>query len=268
MKCVLHIPFGSFGEESGALCLLSRYLTGLKHELVVLRCNGVFSLCDRDEDTNWQRRLDSCFRCSTEQQVMADWSEGKVVDLSSFLEPADITFTKEWLSRLDVNNLCEATFAHPLVGAVTPFAQCKASFRRRFGTEVPDLKNGLQEQVLRRLLLSAARMNLAGSRAVPGLAADLYLVSRGKDFISSSLIVELLKKKQPVSIFEWQSERRCVEISHPHRDDSLDCGIILESIHSMRADCKTWPPELERMVETVVRFLGLEAQQMALAPTA
>ena len=265
MRAVVHLPFATMSEECGAVSLLARYLSGLRHQVHYLRCNGVFSLCDRDEHTHWQRGLENCFNCSREQQSIAEWSEGQVLDLSGFMEPRDITDTKEWLSAQSSENLCTARWSHELTSEYVPYELCRGSFSRRFGGGAPDLKNRLHEQVIRRLMLSAVRMSLASARVAENMNADLFIVAGGRDYISASLVAELSRRKKPLSRFEWKSSRRVVEVSQPQRDGTFDCGIVLPGMSAMRADYKTWPAELVGMVESMVRFLGIETQQIALS---
>lgn len=259
MKIAVLAPFGSHSQESGLLYLLANYLHGTYPEVVQLRCNGMFSVCDRDIDNSWTRSVSSCFACIADQKALSDWSGLPVQNYSSYLLPEDIRDTKQWLSSVSAADLPRAEFR-----ALPVFEVCRESFANRFGTGEYDSRNKNHEQFLRKLMLSAARASLTAQRYQRQYAPDLSLICGGRDFISSSFVTVSQGMQRDVSVLRWNVGNRSIQITHPRQNDGYSCELVPEGVLGMRSDVKTWPRELNGIVQGILEFLGLSAGQLKL----
>lgn len=259
MKISVFVPFGSQSQESGLIYLLANYLKSFFPEVVQLRCNGAFSLCDRDADSSWTRSISSCFACMYDQRALSSWSGIPVQDLSSFLSPDDISQTKRWALALS-----PANFQQAAIGSVNVFDLCRESFMNRFGFTDPDPSNKNHEQFLRRVLLATARMVLAARRYHLKYAPDLSLISGGGDFLTRTFQAEAISHKRDVAVFRWEVAQRAIQIHHPRERNILACELVPEGIRGMRSDVKTWPHELVTIMGEIMKFLNLDGEQLRL----
>ncbi|MBX7143327.1 MAG: hypothetical protein K1X79_02640 [Oligoflexia bacterium] len=259
MKISVFVPFGSQSQESGLMYLLANYLKAFFPEVVQLRCNGAFSLCDRDADSSWTRNIVSCFTCMNDQRALSSWSGIPVQDLSSFLSPDDISQTKRWALALT-----PANFQQAALGSTKIFELCRESFMNRFGFTEPDPANKNHEQFLRRLLLATARMVLAARRYHMKFAPDLSLISGGGDFLTRTFQSEARACGRDVALFHWEVAQRAIQIHHPRERKMLACELVPEGIRGMRSDTKTWPHELVTIMAEIMKFLDLEGGQLRL----
>ncbi len=259
MKIVVVVPFGSHSQESGLLYLLANFLRGTYPEVIQLRCNGMFSVCDRDVDNSWTRGINSCFACMADQRALSDWSGLPVQEFSSYLSPDDIRNSKQWASTLPSTQLDQAEFR-----GVPVFEICRQSFANRFGTAQYDVNNKSHEQFLRKLLISAVRASLATQRYQQSYAPDISLVGGGADFITASFVNVVRGMKRDVSVFRWDMQTRSIRITHPRTDKTFSCELVPEGVLGMRSDTKTWPRELNGIVQEVLEFLGIAGNQLKL----
>lgn len=239
--------------------LLANYLKVSFPEVVQLRCNGVFSLCDRDADSSWTRGMASCFTCMSDQRALSSWSGVPVQDLSSFILPDDVTETKKWVLSLRDDQLLAAEFR-----GVSVYEVARESFANRFGSVAPDLANKNHEQYLRRLLLAAVRMSIAANRYHSKFAPDMSLVAGGRDYLTRAFVMQGRALRRDVSTFRWDVNQRAIQIAHPREKKLLSCELVPEGIRGMRSDTRTWPSELTTIMNEIGAFLGLDSSQLSL----
>lgn len=259
MKTVIFSPFGAASEETGLLGLLGNYLKNIIPEICVLRCNGVFSLCDRDSENSWRRGIHGCFVCMQEQGRLAAWAGLRQEDLSLYLTPQQITESKRWALSLAADEMEEAVF-----GQIKPYSLCRASLRNYFGNLEPDLSNANHLHIVRRMMISAVRMCQAADCFISAAKPTLALVAGGEDFISGALAERSRVKGVDVAEFRWDLPNRSVKIFHPRLQKEFSCPLVFEDITSMRSDSRTWPWELVRIVEDILVFLDLTSSQLVL----
>ncbi|RMG41452.1 MAG: hypothetical protein D6719_08520 [Candidatus Dadabacteria bacterium] len=259
MRIAIHTPFGTLSQEAGVIYLLGNYLKDTCSDIVQLRCNGVFSMCDRDAERSWKRSIHSCAACNCDQRSLAAWSGVSGDEISRYLTPDDIERTRRWVMKLSSDALLTAEF-----DGVNLFSLCTHSFRTRFGVAECDMRNKQHEQVVRRLVLAAARMWLASKSFIRKFRPDISLVAGGEDFISRAYLRRAQHLNNPVALFRWNIGARHLQIFHPYRDESMPCDILLEGIASMRADSKTWPEELLSILQEILLFLEIDESQLQL----
>lgn len=259
MKAVIHTPYGSSQAGSGLIFLVGNYLSSQKHVVAQLQCNGLFSACDRDATQGWRRTIDSCARCIRDQGNVAAWATLGVIEGSQYLLPDEIEETKRWLTAVEPAALVRAELrGHNL------FALARNSFAKRTGCADPDLNHRRHEPILRRLLLASARMILLARRFNNHVQPDINLVMGGDDVLTASFVAQTVKQNKDLAVFSVRDSGRAIEISCPLRNESIMCELVLDSVATMRADVRTWPPEIVATISGIVSFLGLDEQQLQL----
>lgn len=259
MRIAVFAPFACVSREAGIMYLLANYLQHMFPEVLQLRCNGIVSVCDRDAERSWRRSLDSCLTCGCDQARLAAWSGVKSSALSRYLLPRDIDETRRWVESYDGESLLTARFhdtvLYPLVAL---------SFRNRFGVDAPDPSNKNHTQLLKRLLLSAARMYIACDRFNKKFLADMSLVADGTDYLSAVFINRCSTQSSSPAVFRWDLHRRSTTITHPRNGGIYSCGLLLDNVAAMRPDPCTWSEELLGIISEMLSFLGLSDTQLAL----
>jgi len=261
MRIAFLSPYGVLSQESGLVFLLGNYLRRIYPDIVQLRCNGLFSVCDRDAEKGWQRGFQTCFRCMAEQREFSQWSGLTTEDLSRYLEPADIERSRRFVTTLPTDQLQWAQFEGQNL-----FSLALGSWQNRFNVSRPDLNNSLHEQMIRRFMLSAARVFVAARRFRGRFAPDLIVASGGNDFIARGFAAEAATSGGGLVRCSWDVSRRAILVSHPHRDAVMPCELLLDGLVDMRSDPATWSPMLLGIVEELLLFLGItEAPAHAVA---
>ena len=260
MRIGLFSPFGVLSQESGLIFLLGNYLRRSFPDVVQLRCNGLFSLCDRDAEGGWSRSFQTCFRCMAEQREFAQWGGLTIEELSRHLEPADVELSRRVVTNLAVDELPWAQFEGQNL-----FNLALGSWQNRFNVGRPDLNNPQHEQVLRRFMLSAARAFLAARRFQLQFQPDLTIVAGTTDFISRAVVAAGGSAGRTVAVCAWDVSRRAVMVTHPDRATPFACELLLEGLVDMRADPATWSPTLTGILDELNSFLGLVSPPSRLA---
>lgn len=258
MNVCLFVPFGSSSPEAGMVYLIGKYLLSLGHQIQVLRCDGAFSLCDRDAEDTWRRSVTSCFSCMREQKGFAQWGEFGLTDLATFLNPQDIESSWRWVVERNTTRLIEEPFeGHKLYQTI------QQSFINRFSVAQPDINNKQHDAYLRRLILAAARMHIAARRFVTATLPNLAAVAGARDYLSTALLSELKLAKRDGIIFQMHVAERSIQVIHPGKQQALSCDLLVENVTRMRSDVRTWSRELIVMLDTVLEFLEIEPVPVA-----
>lgn len=271
MGIIAFSPYGLASEESGLVALVSSYLNQGPYTVSYLRCNGIFSLCDRDGDYGWRRGIRSCFGCTHEQSSIADWAGLPKDDLSAFLTPDHVQESKRWALGLTPETMRAADF-HGL----PVFEFCRESFRYRFGTDSPDLNERQQEEIVRRVMVSAARSILAIDKYLLHRSPEACLVAGGHDFMTRCFVERVRSRKIDLSIFRWDLATRSVKVVGPRRAREIahtaetadaqefECPLVFDDVTSLRSDARTWPRELTKVLDDLLVFLDLSKSQIEL----
>lgn len=260
MKIALFAPYGVLSQESGLIYLLGNYVRRTFPDVVQLRCNGVFSVCDRDAERGWRRSMSSCFGCIAEQREFARWSGVGAVELSRCLTRADIEETKRWIMALPAEQLAGASF-----DGADIFALCLGSWQNRYDVSRPDMHNAQHEQTLRRFMLSAARAYRAAGRFFRESAPDMTFIAGGSDFMSRAFAAQARSAGRDAAVCAWDVSKRAVMVGHPRGHAALPCGLLLDGLIDMRADPTSWSPDLTAILDELLTFVGIREEPRAAA---
>ena len=260
MKIAIVVPFGVHQVESTGLYLIAHYLQSLFPDVVQLRCNGSFQACDRDERSDWKRTVTSCMECMQEQKLLSDWANIPHVKMTSLIDVEEIRKISEWTSRLHPEHLVHAQYEQQ--GLFSEY--CQGTFTRRFGVDFPEVTDKEQEQYLRVLLRSSAISYIISKRFVASYSPDMSFVCGSGDFITRTYLHMLKAAGKKAVIGTWKPHENALVISHPEHERTHSCGLVFDSLASMRPDVSTWPQELLASVEEVLTFAGLTDAQLSL----
>lgn len=260
MKIALFSPYGALSQETGLLYVLGNYARRFSPDIVQVRCNGIFSMCDRDAERGWTRSMSTCFRCIGEQRDLARWSGAGVAELSRYLTPLDIESTKRWIVGVPTEQLPWASF-----DGQNFYALALGSWQNRFDVSRPDLANPLHEQTLRRFMLSASRAYRAAGAFLEQESPNVTFVAGGEDFLSRAFVAQARALKFDAVVCAWDVARRAVMVSHPRREETVPCGLLLDGLVDMRSDAATWSPDLIRILDELLAFLDITEPQRAVS---
>lgn len=257
MKVVLSTPLGHQGQETGLVYLLANYMGAASTELMNLRCNGIFSLCDRDAENSWRRNIDSCIKCTKEQSSLSDWAGFGSEDLSKYLPASEVERTKRWILTVPTSELATTSLDDSM-----PYEMVKHLFRARFGQETPVESNKQHEQFLRRAILSAARMTIAARRFLFAHKPNMVFVAGARDFITAALAREANRLNVDTVLFRWNLDSRAIAIHHPKNGKVLQCELVTSGVTQMRPDARTWPLEVISTLDDILGFLGVPRSEL------
>lgn len=259
MKIAILAPLGSSHQEVGVVALVANYLRSIYPEVSQLVCNGVFSVCDRDIESNWGRALDHCQRCISDQSSVGAWGNLQFLRLSSFISSNEIWDSKRWISSLEPKDMLQVNFR-----GLTLHDLCLGTLSSRFGVSEIDPANKQQSQFLQRLLLASLRMCIATRNFNNRFRPDLTLVAGGQDFISRSFLKQTQTDKRPAALFRWEVAARSIKVFSPYSQETYSCDFVLDDITSMRSDSSTWPSELTSALDKLLQFLDIPLGQQRL----
>lgn len=257
MKVVVSTPLGQLSQETGLVYLLANYMSAASTELMNLRCNGIFSLCDRDSENGWRRTIDSCLKCTKEQTSLSDWAGFPSEDLSKYLPASEVERTKRWILTVPTSDLATTKFDDAV-----PFEMVKHLFRARFGQELPVETNKQHEQFVRRAILSAARMTIAARRFLFAQKPNMVFITGARDFITDALGRESARIGLDTVLFRWNLDARAIAIHHPKNGKILQCELVTSGVTQMRTDARTWPLEVVSTLDDILGFLGIPRAEL------
>lgn len=241
MTVGIFAPYGTFSQESGLLVLLSRYLHafgGKKVESLI--CNGAFSVCDRDEESSWSRKVNSCAECIFEQRSLGHWAGIKTKDLTQFLKPDDIRNTESMSDSVEITD------------------SIKGSFNRRYASFDPNHVSHIQ--LAKRLSVSSARMREAITNYLQSNSFECLCLSGAGDYLTQTAREVATEMKIPCATFMWSLEERGIRIYHPHKKAYLSCALVIPDARALRTDLSSWSPEVVAILKEITEFLDLTAR--------
>lgn len=259
MKINIFAPFGSRSPEVGLIYLFANYMRERGVEVTQLRCNGMFSQCDRDGELGWKRTLSSCFTCVQEQKKLSTWGSIRSEDLSPFITPEEITTSVRWVNSLSADELMESTIDGE------PIAQyMHGSIKARFGIPAIDPRNKNHETYARRLMLGTLRVLDASRRYCEQRPFDLAMVAGGDNFMVQGFLHEAQVAKLPCFIFRADFTKRCVHvINSADKATSYECPLMIDDIGALRAEVGSWGTDLIRLLDEVCAYMGIKVPQAA-----
>ena len=84
MAVTFFSPYGTLTKESGFMYMFARYLSAFYDDVYQLKCNGLFTICNRDCLDNEKRNFLTCGKCMACQNELASWACIKSKEISTF----------------------------------------------------------------------------------------------------------------------------------------------------------------------------------------
>ncbi len=259
MRIAILSPYGAMTAEAGLVQLLANCFRDGSGGFTQLLCNGVFSLCDKDEESGWNRSLITCSACMGEQRSLAEWSGIKTLELSKYMNAEDTLETKLWVAGIKPEDLSRAEFRGHQI-----FSIIANSFSRKFGTENFEFSNKKQEPTVRRFLLAASRMICATNIFHATWKPDLCIVANGQDYITKSFVDTTRNLGNKVSVVKFELSSRSLSISHPERSATTSSDIVIGEFDQLPNSIAQWPQNIREQVERVGEYIGLSNAQLPL----
>lgn len=258
MEVAFFNPYGSSRPESTIAALLGRYLRR-NFSVGFLRCNGVFSTCQRDEETDWTRHVRSCTSCMTDQSRISKWVGADDIELSKFLSADIIRETQEWVSSLTLQDIESSEYK----GCPT-FEISRSTLTSRFGGIGWNLSHSKDESIVRRTLLSCARMIAVSKKFLSDGDSELVVATSGEDFLTKAFIHIATTLGKKSAILRWDlSHRGTLLEQYPIGGGDL-FHLVLDSLEEIDPDPSLWPGEVMDTIHSLASRLNLSHRQLRL----
>lgn len=259
MKLVVFTPYASLNCETGVIHLIANYVQDLYPGVTQILCDGAFSFCNHDSECAWKRDIFTCFRCKAEQLALAKWGELNTKSISTYLMPKDIEETKRWISSIKDEELKDCKFQERPV-----YQYCESLFQERFGNIEPDVLNKNHVRVLRRIMLSVVRMQIASLNFFRNNAPEYVFVPISQDPLIKVFTECAKATRTNLVTFSWDMHTRMMTIQSKKSEKPFTCSLLLEDVTSTRPNPNTWSEELISVIAEILEYLGLSDTQLTL----
>lgn len=252
MKLAIFSPYGSFYRESGLMYLVANYLDKQGGDVAQLRCDGALPACGRDKKQVSGRAPFSCLGCMAEQKGLAQWAGINSRDLSSYVIPDDALKSAQWISSIGRADLFRIEFR-----GVRLWDVCEEEFRARWKLgESLDQISGAQEQDLRSLYVSYVRALVSSERFLASWKPTLSFVAAARDPLSHAYLSQVKRLDGDAAVFFHNAAEELIVVESLKTGERYTTSLILPEATEMRADPRTWAPELTAIVHEMLSFLG------------
>lgn len=251
MRLSIFSPYGQLHKEGGLLYLVANFLARNGAEVATLRCDGAVPACGRDKNGSVTRAPFQCARCANEQQALAVWSGGRARDISADTAAEDILKTARWLRGVPTQDLPRVEFR-----GVNVWSVCRAEFGARW--EDVDLARltTAQEADLRALFSSYVRTCVASERFFEVFKPTLCFATASADPLTYGFLSQARAAQVETALFSYDADDETISVSSADLEKRYSTSLVLEGVTSMRADPRTWGPEVTSVVHEVLTFLG------------
>ena len=251
MKLALFSPYGSFHREGGLLYLVANYIDKQGGDVVQVRCDGALPACGRDRKHLNGRTPFSCLQCMGEQRALSHWAGVKSRDLSSFIIPDDAQKSTQWISSVTKEELARVEFR-----GVRLWDVCGAEFGARWELESLNTLTPAQERDLRTLYVAYVHTVVSSERFISTWKPTLSFVVSSSDPLSQAFLSQLKKVGGEAAIFSYDQEQETIVVEALSNGSRYTTPLVLADVTEMRAEPRTWAPELTAIVNEMLSFLG------------
>ena len=255
MKLAIFSPYASFYRESGLMYLVANYLDKQGGDVTQLRCDGALPACGRDKKQQSGRTPFSCLQCMGEQKALAQWAGINSRDLSTYVVPDDALKSAQWISSISRSDLFRIEFR-----GVRLWDVCEAEYLARWNLEgsLNDLSK-VQEQDLRLLYVSYVHTLVSSERFLASWKPNLNFVVASHDPLSQAYLSQVRRADGEAAIFAYNPADELIVVESLKTGSKYSTTLVVPEATEMRADPRTWAPELTAIVNELVSFLGYGA---------
>lgn len=251
MKLALFSAYGRLHKEGGLLYLVANFLAKNGAEVAAMRCDGAVPACGRDRNGSAVRAPFQCARCANEQQALALWAGARTRDISADTVAEDIVKTAQWLRAVPTRDLSRVEFR-----GVNLWAACRAEFGSRWEDVDIAALSAAQEVDLRALFSSYVRVSVGSERFFGLFKPTLSFATSANDPLACGFIAQAKAINLDTVVFSYDPDEELVVVHSPDGQRRYSTSLVLEGVASMRADPRTWGPEVTSVVHEVLTFLG------------
>jgi hypothetical protein len=251
MKLALFSPYGSLHHEGGLIYLLANYLVKQGADVTQLRCDGALPACGRDKKHPSGRTPFSCLECVGEQKALASWAGVRARELSSFIAPDDLLTSAQWISSVSGGDLSRIEFR-----GVRLWHVCEDEFRSRWPVENMERLTAAQERDLRGLYVAYVHATVSSERFIASWKPTLSFLTATSEPLANAYLSQIRRVQSEAAIFSYDAPTESIVVEALSSGERYSTPLLLPNIAEMRADPRTWAPELSAIVHEMLSFLG------------
>jgi hypothetical protein len=251
MKVSVFSPYGATTKESGVVSLLANYIAKRGAEVAQFQCDGGLPACGRDKLGGMVRTPFQCAQCIGEQNNLAVWSGVAHRLLSNHIVADDVKTAFEWILSVSGDQLRRLEFR-----GVNLWEACETEMTARWQSIDMSSLSEPQERDLRALFHAYIRTAVATERFYDGWKPQLALVTALGDPVVHAHTTQLQRLGVDVAVCRYEEDGDVVVVDSPFEATQYSTPLILEGITSMRADPRSWGPEVTAMAHELLSFLG------------
>ena len=251
MRVSIFCPYGLVARESGIVAMLANYIAKNGGDVAQFQCDGALPVCGRDKHGGVIRTPFQCAQCMGEQGEIAVWSGVANRSISNHIVADDVQRAFEWLLNVSAEQLSRLEFR-----GVNLWQVCQEEMSTRWneidGTDLTEP----QERDLRSLFHSYIRTAVASERFVELWKPQMAIISSIADPISYAHVMQLRLAGVDVAVCRYDVDDDVIVVESPFESTQYSTPLVLEGVTSMRADPRTWGPEVTAMLHEMMTFLG------------
>jgi hypothetical protein len=251
MKLAIFSPHGSFHRESGLMYLVANYLDKQGGDVAQLRCDGALPACGRDRSHQSGRTPFACLQCMGEQKALVQWANIKGRDLSSYIVPDDVLKSAQWISSIGKADLFRIEFR-----GVRLWEVCEQEFQARWNIESLEKVSSAQERDLRALYVSYVHTVVSSERFIASWKPTLSFVVGSSDPLAQGYLSQVRRVGGEAALFSYDTTNESISVESLKSGERYTTTLIIPEATEMRADPRTWAPELTAIVNEMLSFLG------------
>jgi len=251
MKLAIFSPYGSFQRESGLMYLVANYLDKQGGDVAQIRCDGAVPACGRDKKHQSGRTPFACLQCMGEQKALAQWASIKSRDLSSYIVPDDALKSAQWISSISKGDLLRIEFR-----GVRLWDVCEKEFHARWNIESLEKLSPAQERDLRFLYVAYVHTAVSSERFLTSWKPTLNFVVNSSDPLAQAYLSQVRRHGGDAAIFTYEAAEESITVESIKSGEKYTTTLVIPEATEMRADPRTWAPELTAIVNEMLSFLG------------
>jgi hypothetical protein len=186
-----------------------------------------------------------------EQKALAQWANIKSRDLSSFIVPDDALKSAQWISSMSKTDLYRIEFRGVRLWDIS-----ENEFQARCNIESLEKISPAQERDLRALYVSYVHTVVSSERFVASWKPTLHFVVGSNDPLAQAYLSQARCADVEVAVFSCDAIGESITVESLKTGEKYTTTLIIPDATEMRADPRTWAPELTAIVNEMLSFLG------------
>lgn len=257
MAITFFSPYGTLIKESGFMYMFARYINAFCGDVYQLKCNGLFTICNRDCLVKDKRNFLTCGNCIACQNELATWACIDSHEISKCLRADILRYIKKEFLLVPDDELNNVYYED-----LNIYELCKGSFVSFLGSESPDITNKRTLQLVKKIMLSSIKTVEAIKTYYANFNPHLFFIASSNDFLTNSVLGYLRSTNRKFVEIEWNDEKNVFSIISSNKQELKQYEIFIDSIVHFRNDFTTWPEEFINMLNDVAEFVELKNKEV------